>query len=62
MTYKYNPTPTELRHAYEVAYGEMGIYHLYGALFGHASTETIERLYQEALSVVRQEMEETGTL
>lgn len=55
--YKYNPDSTELRQAYEVAYGDMGVYQLYGALFANVSPETIERLYKEALTKVRSDMD-----
>lgn len=58
MSYKYNPTPTELRQAYEVAYGgEMAVYLLYGALFAHTPEEVIERLYTEALAKVKEDMD-----
>lgn len=57
MSYKYNPTSTELRQAYEVAYGDVGIYSLYGALFANVSDETIERLYREALDKVRADVD-----
>lgn len=55
--YNHNPDSTELRQAYEVAYGDMGVYHLYGALFANVSPETIERLYKEALTKVRSDMD-----
>ena len=55
--YNYNPNPTELRQAYEVAYGDMGVYHLCGALFANVSPETVERLYKEALVKVRSDMD-----
>lgn len=57
-TYKYNPDIHELRQAYEVAYGDNGVYHLYGALFANVSPETVERLYQDALAKVRSDMNE----
>ena len=57
MSYKYNPTSTELRQAFEVAYGDVGIYSLYGALFANVSDETIERLYREALDKVRADVD-----
>lgn len=54
----YNPTPTELRQAYEVAYGgELAVYLLYGTLFAHAEPELIERLYSEALAKVKEDMD-----
>lgn len=41
---------TELREAFEKAYGEQhGVYALVGALFANVSEETIERLHREAL-------------
>lgn len=60
MTYKYNPTATELRQAYEVAFGgDLSIYKLYGALFANVKPETIERLYVEALEIVKDNMGKT---
>lgn len=56
----WNPDVTELRHAYEVAYGDMGVYHLLGAMFANLSAETIERLYNQALAEVRTDLEEKG--
>lgn len=54
----YNPTPTELRQAYEVAYGgEMAIYLLYGKLFCNVPQQVIERLYSEALTKVKEDMD-----
>jgi hypothetical protein len=58
-TFKYNPTTTELRQAYEVAYGEMGVYHLVGALTANVSPEVLERLYNDAIKRVKDEMLET---
>lgn len=59
MTYKehivYNPTVTDLRHAYEVAHGHLGVHYLIGALFANVTDQTIERLYQEALEKVRED-------
>ena len=61
MTYKehlvYNPTATDLRQAYEVAYGDLGESYLIGALFANVSDQTIERLYQEALDKVKSDMD-----
>ena len=62
MPYKYKPTLKELRDAYEVAYGDKGIYRLYGALYENVSKETHERLYGEALAKVRKDMEKKGVL
>jgi hypothetical protein len=55
-------TPTELRNAYEVAYGEHGAYHLIGALFANLPYETIERLYDQAIEKVRDDMRVAGHL
>jgi hypothetical protein len=57
MDYKYDPTATELRQAYEVAYGEIGAYHLLGALFANVSSDVIERLYRQALDKVKEDMD-----
>jgi hypothetical protein len=54
----YNPTVTELRQAYEVAYGEYGAYHLIGAMFASMNEPAIERVYQAALDVVRADLVE----
>jgi hypothetical protein len=63
MTYKYNPSVTELRQAYDVAFGqEYGVYNLLGAMFANLSQDTIERLYAQALHEVRQDMMERGQL
>jgi hypothetical protein len=56
----YNPTVTELRHAYEVAYGENGVYALVGSMFANLSEETIERLYRQAIADVREDLKEKG--
>lgn len=58
-TFKYNPTTTELRQAYEVAYGEMGVYQLVGALTANVAPEVLERLYNDAIKRVKDEMLET---
>ena len=58
LMYKYNPTVTELRQAYEVAFGEYGTNVLLGTLFANLSDETIERLYAQALAEVRAHLEE----
>lgn len=60
MSHKYNPNVDELRQAYEVAHGEYGVYHLLGAMFANLDSETIERLYLQALDVVRVDMKENG--
>ena len=60
MSYKYHPTVTELRQAYEVAFGEQGESLLLGTLFAHLSQDTIERLYAQAIHEVRQDMKEKG--
>ena len=58
--YGYNPTVTELRQAYEVAYGEFGAYHLVGAMFASMSDTAIERVYQAALDTIRNDLKEKG--
>ena len=62
MTYKYNPDVTELRQAYEVLWGDMGVYNLLGAMFANLSQDTIERLYAQAIHEVRQDMKEKGLI
>jgi hypothetical protein len=56
----YNPTVTELRQAYEVAYGEFGAYHLVGAMFASMNQPAIERVYQAALDTIRNDLREKG--
>ena len=53
---------TELRQAWEVAYGENGIYSLVGAMFANLDQTTINRLYNTALTEVRGQMEKAGQL
>ena len=53
---------TELRQAWEVAYGEYGVYSLVGAMFAHLDQTTINRLYNAALAQVRADMEAKGQL
>jgi hypothetical protein len=61
MSYKYYPTVTELRQAYEVAFGEdYGVYNLLGAMFANLSEDTIERLYAQAIHEVRTDLKEKG--
>ena len=55
-------TPTELRNAYEVAYGEYGANYLIGALFANLPYETIERLYDQAIEKVREDLRVAGQL
>jgi uncharacterized membrane protein YecN with MAPEG domain len=55
MSYKYNPSVTELRQAYEVAYGDGGAQVLSGAMFASLDSETIERLYGYALDKIRED-------
>jgi hypothetical protein len=56
----YNPTVTELRQAYEVAYGEFGAYHLIGAMFVSMNEPAIERVYQAAINKVKADLEAKG--
>lgn len=58
--YNYNPSVTELRQAYEVAYGEYGAYHLVGAMFVSMSDTAIERVYQAALDTIKSDLAEKG--
>lgn len=58
----YNPTVTDIRNAYEVAYGDFGVYQLVGAMFANLDQNTIERLYSEAIEKVRNDMKEAGQL
>ena len=56
--YNYNPTSTELRHAYEVAYVEMGVYHLVGAMYASLNQPAIERIYQAVIQTVKEQLQE----
>ena len=60
MSYQYNPDVTELRQAWEVAYGDMGAYLLIGAMFVNLEPSAKENLYKQALDKVREDMEEKG--
>ena len=62
MSYQHNPTPTEVRDAYEVAYGDMGAYLLIGAMFVNLEDSAKENLYKQALDKVRADMEEKGLI
>lgn len=62
MSYKYNPTVTELRQAYEVAFGETGVYNLVGAMFANLAPETIERLYAQVIHEIRIDLKEKGLI
>jgi len=63
MIYPYDITDvTELRQAWQVAYGEFGVYRLVGSMFAHLDQETINRLYNTALAQVRADMEKDGQL
>jgi hypothetical protein len=57
MTYKYNPTLRDLRDAYFVAHGASSDSLLIGVLSAHLPADTIERLYVQALDVVREDLE-----
>lgn len=58
MSYQYNPTATELRDAYEVAYGEMGVYFLAGAMYANLDMDIINKLYNQALDKVKIDLKE----
>ena len=60
MALNYNPTVTEMRQAYEVAYGENGVYMLIGIMFANLSQPVIERLYHQALESVSVDLKEKG--
>lgn len=65
MSHKYNPTVTEMRDAYSVAYGDLGDTMLIGALFGYLQAirpESIEKLYQETISEVKNDLVEKGLI
>jgi ribosomal protein S3AE len=56
--HRYYPTVTELRQAYEVAFGEYGSNVLIGTLFANLPDDTIERIYAQALAEVKKDLEE----
>lgn len=62
MSYNYNPTVTEMRQAYEVAYGDAGVYRLVGALFANVTDMKINQLYNEAIEDIRKDLEDRGEL
>ena len=60
MEYKYEPSVTDMRTSWEVAYGDMGAYLLIGAMFVNLEPSAKENLYKQALDKVREDMEEKG--
>lgn len=52
----------ELTQAWEVAYGEYGSRFLIGVMFANLDQATINRLYNVALSQVREDMEKAGQI
>jgi len=63
LIYPYDITDvTELRQAWEVAYGETGAHSLIGAMFASLDQTTINKLYNVALAEVRGQMEKAGQL
>jgi hypothetical protein len=63
LIYPYDITDvTELRQAWEVAYGDLGVYSLVGAMFAHLDQTTINNLYNDALEKVRDDMKKAGQL
>ena len=58
MSHQFNPDVTELRQAWEVAYGDMGAYLLIGAMFVNLEPSAKENLYRQALDKVRADLEE----
>jgi len=63
VLYPYDITDvTELRQAWMVAYGELGAYSLIGAMFANLDQATINRLHNDALNKVHDDMKEAGQL
>ena len=60
MSYKFDPTVKELREAFEVAYGEYGVYSLVGVLFENVPKEEIERIYRDVLDTINADLKEKG--
>jgi len=58
MSHQFNPDVTELRQAWEVAYGDMGAHLLIGAMFVNLEPSAKENLYRQALDKVRADLEE----
>lgn len=58
MSYKYNPDVTDMRQAWEVAYGDMGAFLLIGAMFVNLEDSAKENLYKQALDKVRADLVE----
>lgn len=58
MSYQYNPDVTDMRQAWEVAYGDMGAFLLIGAMFVNLEPSAKENLYKQALDKVRADLEE----
>ena len=56
------PSATDLRRVYEQAHGErLGSSYLLGLLYANVDLDTVNRLYEEALEVIR-ENEENATV
>jgi len=52
------PSATDLRKVYEQAHGErLGVHHLLGLLYANVDLETVNRLYNEAMELIREEEE-----
>jgi hypothetical protein len=60
MSYKFDPTVKELREAFEVAYGEYGVYSLVGVLFANVPKEEIERIYRDTLDTINADLKKKG--
>jgi hypothetical protein len=60
--FKYGVDLTEVRNAYEVAYGDAGAHVLLGKLFTMVSEDVQEKLYAEALQDVRRDLEQRGLI
>jgi hypothetical protein len=58
MSYKFNPTATEMRQAFEVAYGDQGAYLLIGVLFANVPEEELERIYRDTLDKINADLKE----
>ena len=58
MSHQYNPDVTDMRQAWEVAYGDMGAFLLIGAMFVNLEPSAKENLYKQALDKVRADLVE----
>lgn len=58
----WNPTPTDMLGAFQVAYGDLALSMALGELYGNVTDIKLEEIYNKALAKVRNDMEKAGQL